>query len=422
MEWLNIFNFVIGLLFSLCYLYQYVYMIIACVRKPKRFPETDQRYRYAILISARNERAVIGQLLDSIRAQDYPAELIDTFVIADNCTDDTAEVAERHGATVYKRNDTANVGKGYALKFVFDRLKEEKGDCYYDGYFVIDADNLLEENYVSEMNKAFAAGHRVVTSYRNSKNYGDNWISSGYSLWFLREARHLNSVRFLLGTSCVVAGTGFLVSSEVIREQGGWKHFSMTEDTEFTAERMLMGERIAYCHDAVFYDEQPVKFSQSWRQRKRWAKGYLQVLARHGGKMTKAILHGNFSCFDLIMSLSPAFIISLVTIAVNLVSALVAAFVSPASVLPILLGLLTTALTAYALFFLVSLCTVILEWKRIRASAAKKILSVFTTPLFIATYIPISSSALFSKVEWKPIEHKIAVSVDELKQQKAKKR
>lgn len=422
MEWLNIFNFVIGLLFSLCYLYQYVYMIIACVRKPKRFPETDQRYRYAILISARNERAVIGQLLDSIRAQDYPAELIDTFVIADNCTDDTAEVAERHGATVYKRNDTANVGKGYALKFVFDRLKEEKGDCYYDGYFVIDADNLLEENYVSEMNKAFAAGHRVVTSYRNSKNYGDNWISSGYSLWFLREARHLNSVRFLLGTSCVVAGTGFLASSEVIREQGGWKHFSMTEDTEFTAERMLMGERIAYCHDAVFYDEQPVKFSQSWRQRKRWAKGYLQVLARHGGKMTKAILHGNFSCFDLIMSLSPAFIISLVTIAVNLVSALVAAFVAPASVLPILLGLLTTALTAYALFFLVSLCTVILEWKRIRASAAKKILSVFTTPLFIATYIPISASALFSKVEWKPIEHKIAVSVDELKQQKAKKR
>ena len=422
MEWLNIFNFVIGLLFSLCYLYQYVYMIIACVRKPKRFPETDQRYRYAVLISARNERAVIGQLLDSIRAQDYPAELIDTFVIADNCTDDTAEVAERHGATVYKRNDTANVGKGYALKFVFDRLKEEKGDCYYDGYFVIDADNLLEKDYVSEMNKAFAAGHRVVTSYRNSKNYGDNWISSGYSLWFLREARHLNSVRFLIGTSCVVAGTGFLVSSEIIREQGGWKHFSMTEDTEFTAERMLMGERIAYCHDAVFYDEQPVKFSQSWRQRKRWAKGYLQVLARLGGKMTKAILHGNFSCFDLIMSLSPAFIISLVTISVNLVAALVAAFVAPASVLPILLGLLTTALAAYALFFLVSLCTVILEWKRIRTSTAKKILSVFTTPLFIATYIPISASALFSKVEWKPIEHKVAVSVDELKQPKNNKR
>lgn len=415
MEWLNIFNFVIGLLFSICYLYQYVYMIIACVRKPRRFPATGKLYRYAILISARNERNVIGQLIDSIRAQDYPAELLETIVIADNCTDDTAEVALRHGATVYERNDTVKVGKGYALKFVFDRLKEEKGDRYYDGYFVIDADNLLEENYVTEMNKAFAAGHRIVTSYRNSKNYGDNWISSGYSLWFLREARHLNSVRFLLGTSCVVAGTGFLISGDVIREQGGWKHFSMTEDTEFTAECMLKGEKIAYCHDAVFYDEQPVKFSQSWRQRKRWAKGYLQVLARHGGKMLKASLHGNFSCFDLVMSLSPAFFISLVSLAVNLGAAAVAAIVAPASVLPILLGLLGTALTAYVLFLLVSLCTVILEWKRIRASTAQKILSVFTTPLFIATYIPISASALFSKVEWKPIEHKISVSVDDLK-------
>lgn len=421
MEWLNIFNFVIGLLFSLCYLYQYVYMILACVRKPKRFSETDKRFRYAILISARNEESVIGQLLDSIRSQDYPAELLDTIVIADNCTDKTAEVARIHGATVYERNDTVHVGKGYALKLAFDRLKAEKGLHYYDGYFVIDADNLLEPNYVSEMNKAFAAGHRVVTSYRNSKNYGDNWISSGYSLWFLREARHLNSVRFLLGTSCVVAGTGFLVSGDIIREQGGWKHFSMTEDTEFTAERMLKGERIAYCHDAIFYDEQPVKFSQSWRQRKRWAKGYLQVLARHGGKMLRAVIHGNFSCFDLIMSLSPAFFISLFTLAVNLIAAVVAAIVLPSAVLPILSGLLVTALTAYALFFLVSLCTVILEWKRIRATTAEKILSVFTTPLFIATYIPISASALFSKVEWKPIEHRVSVSVDDLKRGRSTK-
>lgn len=418
MEWLNAFNFIIGLIFTVCYLYQYVYMIIACVKKPHRFPKTEQHHRYAILISARNESRVIGQLIDSIRAQDYPAELLHTIVVADNCTDNTAEIAREHGATVYERNDEAHIGKGYALRFLLDRLKEEKGDRYYDGFFVIDADNLLRKDYVTEMNKAFSQGHRIVTSYRNSKNYGDSWISSGYSLWFLREVRHLNSVRFLLGTSCVVAGTGFLISSEIIREQGGWIHFLMTEDTELTADLMLKGEKIAYCHDAVFYDEQPVSLSQSWRQRLRWAKGYLQILRRYGGKMLKAILRGNFSCFDLIMSLSPAYIISLVTITVNLAAAAVAAFISPARIVPILLGLLTTAGVAYALFFVASLSVVLLEWKRIQASAFQKILSVFTTPLFIATYIPISAQALFSKVEWKPIDHSVQITIDELNEKK----
>ena len=418
MDWLTIFNAVIGVVFTLCYLYQYVYMIVSLLKKPKRFPETSDRHRYAILISARNESRVIGPLLDSIKAQDYPLELLDTFVIADNCTDDTAEIARRHGATVFIRNDSEHVGKGYALDFIFNRLFAEKGNAYYDAFFVIDADNLLEKNYVSEMNKAFCAGHRIVTSYRNSKNYGDNWISSGYSLWFLREVRHLNNVRFLLSTSCVVAGTGFLVSGEIIREMGGWKHFSMTEDTEFTASQMLKGEKIAYCHDAVFYDEQPVRLSQSWRQRLRWARGYLQVLRRYGGKLVAAILHGNFSCFDLIMSLSPAYIISILTLSVNLTAALVAALVSPASVAPILLGLLSTATIAYVLFLLVSLSVVILEWKRIRANAFQKILSVFTTPLFIATYIPISAQALFSKVEWKQIDHSVEISIDELNEKK----
>ena len=414
MAWLNTFNLVIGILFSICYLYQYVYMILAHVRKPKSFPETEARHRFAILSSARNEENVIGQLCDSIRAQDYPAELIDVYVIADNCTDATADIARAHGATVFVRNDPAHVGKGYALKLALDRIREEQGADAYDGYFVIDADNLLDKSYVSEMNKAFSAGHRVVTSYRNSKNYGDNWISAGYSLWFLREARHLNAVRHLLGTSCVVAGTGFLIHKDIFKEQGGWKHFLMTEDTEFTVEHILRGEKFAYCHDAVFYDEQPVKFSQSWRQRKRWAKGYLQVLRKYGGKMLKAIFTGNFSAFDMLMSLSPAYFISLLSVTVNVAAATYAAIAAQALLVPILLGLLSTAFGAYVLFFLAALSVVILEWKRIRASTLQKLLSVFTLPLFIATYIPISASALFTRVEWKPIEHTVGISIDDL--------
>ena len=421
MEWLNIFNLVIGVVFTVLYFYQYVYMIIACVKKPKTFPATEERHRYAILVSARNEESVIGNLCDSIKAQDYPSELLDVIVIADNCTDGTRAVAEAHGATVYERCDLSRIGKAYALKLAFERIFTEKGEDFYDGYFVIDSDNLLSPTYVSEMNKAFSAGHRIITSYRNSKNYGDNWISSGYALWFLREVRHLNNVRFRLGISCVVAGTGFLIHKDVIKRQGGWKHFSMTEDTEFTAEQMLLGERIAYCHDAVFYDEQPVKFSQSWKQRKRWAKGYLQVLGKYGGRLLLAGLRGSFACLDMILSMSTAFFISLISLTVNLLAAVYAAIFAPELVLPILTGLLVTALTAYILFFAVSLLTVVTEWKRIRASAWQKIRSAFTTPLFIATYIPVSASALFSRVDWQPIEHKVALSLEELEGKETKK-
>lgn len=416
MEWLNHFNFIIGLLFTLCYLYQYIYMLIALVKRPKKFPETEKRHRYAILIAARNEEAVIGQLCDSIRAQDYPPELIDICVVADNCSDGTKTVALSRGATVYERNDQNRVGKGYALEFLLESLKRDKGNTYYDAFIVIDADNLLDPHYVSEMNKAFSAGHRVITSYRNSKNYGDNWISSGYALWFLREARHLNNVRFLIGNSCMVSGTGFLLHRDILREENGWHWFSLTEDIEFTAELIRRGEKIAYCHDAMLYDEQPVKFGQSWRQRKRWAKGFLQVLHRHGGGLITGIFKkGGFSCFDMLMNLSPAFFLTTVSVFVNLTAALVAATTGQSALfLQILLDFGMTLLSAYLLLFCVGVITLLFEWKKIRASVPRKLWSLFTFPLFIFTYLPISISALFSKTSWKPIEHNVAISIADI--------
>ena len=186
---LNIVNIVIAALFMLCYSYQIVFIVISLIKKPKIYPETDERFKYAVLISARNEANVIDQLIDSIKKQDHPEELIDVYVIADNCTDNTADVARASGAYVVERFNKELIGKGYALSALFDHIRDTVGFDAYDGYFVIDADNILEPNYISEMNKCYAAGERLVTGYRNSKNFGDSWISQGYSVWFLREAR-----------------------------------------------------------------------------------------------------------------------------------------------------------------------------------------------------------------------------------------
>lgn len=241
-------NTVIYTLLTVLYFYQFIYIVIALIgeKRKKKQPEYEPKklHRFAFIIAARNENAVIGNLIKSIKAQNYPSELIDVVVVADNCTDNTAEIARSCGAIVYERFNKVLVGKGYALDYAFNKIKEDEGDyTAYDGYFIFDADNVIDRNYVREMNKTFDQGYRVVTSYRNSKNFDTNWITSGYSLWFCREAKYLNNPRMILKTSCAVSGTGFLTSSEIIKKNGGWKCNLLTEDIQFSVVNILEGRK-----------------------------------------------------------------------------------------------------------------------------------------------------------------------------------
>lgn len=404
---------VIGVLFLLCYAYQMLYIPLAFMNRRKPAPAKKQ-HRYAVLISARNEEAVIGQLLDSIHRQDYPKELVTAFVVADNCTDGTARAAHEAGAVVYERFDQCQKGKGYALHFLLGKIQEDWGDVF-DAYIVFDADNLLKPDYISRMNETFDEGHSIITSYRNSKNFGDNWVSAGYALWFLREAAFLNGPRSRLGISSVVMGTGFLFSRDIMHRYGGWPFHTLTEDTEFTAHSILQGERIAYCAEAEFYDEQPTQFRQSWRQRLRWAKGYIQVLRVDGLRLCKGIFSKNGpSCFDMLMSIFPAFFLTLCSVVVGTAATLLELALG-GDILPLLATFVSSFAVPYVLLLLVGAMTTASQWRHIHARPVQKILYTFTFPLFMLTYIPISIAAIFFKVEWKPIEHKVAVSITELR-------
>ncbi len=408
-------NYIMIGILIVCFANQVIYFFVPYFKKEKEH-SPGREHSFAVLVAARNEQNVIGQLIESIQLQDYPGDMVDIYVVADNCDDDTAKEAAKKGAFVYERFNRQEVGKGYALNFLLEHMKKDGRWERYDGFFVFDADNLLDKNYIKEMNRTFCDGYRVITSYRNTKNFGTNWLTSGYGLWFMHEAQWLNRARMLLHTSCAVSGTGFFFSREILEELGGWKFFLLTEDIEFTIYQMLKGERIGYCKDAVFYDEQPDKFIPSWNQRARWVKGYQQVFRAYGGQIAKAIFKKrNFSCFDMTMSIWPAFFLtafSLVTDAVLIIAGLAL----DRDIDFVLYNTVMNVVRTYIMAALLGLYTLITEWKNIYAGTGKKLLSIVTFPIFMFTFIPIAFVALVKKVEWKPIEHHCAVHVDHFRE------
>ena len=407
--WLTVFNIVnlcIGGLFVMCYFFQVLYLFIPfIIRMPKH--KEPKPHKLAVLVSARNEENVIGTLIDSIKAQDYPSELLTTVVIADNCTDKTAEVARSHGAVVYERFDTVNIGKGYALDFVLKKLSADFGDDAFDAFIVFDADNILTQNYITEINKTFSDGYEVVTCYRNSKNYGESWLAGGSGLWFIRDSRYLNGSRFRIGACPQVSGTGFLFSNKIKKmNDGGWPYHTLTEDYEFTCDCVTKGIKFGYCETAKFYDEQTATAKQSWNQRLRWTKGGLQAFAKHWRGLVKGLFSKNFiACYDMLMSIAPAYVISLFAVFFNIFGIITLSCLGyePHQTLIPFLG---NVLGAYLLLFSQSLVCTITEWRQIRAPFYKKILYAFTFPFFIFSYIPMAFVALFVKrIEWKPIPH-----------------
>lgn len=413
MEIIKLINYFIAVIFCVCYAYQFFYLIVPFLWKKKKHKEIIN-HKYAILISARNEEKVIGNLIETIKEQDYPQELIKIFVVADNCADKTAEVSRESGAIVFERFNQLQVGKGYALDYLLGKIEENYSTEKFDAYFVFDADNLLRQNYITEMNKTFCDGYDVITSYRNSKNYGDNWISAGYALWFLRESKYLNEARMHLGTSCAVSGTGFMFSQKVMEKYGGWKFFLLTEDIEFSVNNILNNFRIGYCGSAILYDEQPVKFSQSWHQRMRWSKGYLQVIGKYGGRLIKkAGMDLDFSAFDMTMVMMPAVILTVIGIVCNIYISVISLLAGKGLWIS-LESILEFTRNSYFMMYVLGLITTITEWKQIHTTTNKKILYTFTFPFFMMTYIPISFAAFFRKVEWKPIEHTQVKTLDEV--------
>ena len=276
--WKKIYD-IIGIILSVMVFHKAFYFVIGMFFT-RKFKKAQKNHKYGICIAARNEEKVIGNLIDSIHKQDYPSDLYTIFVIADNCTDKTAELCRKKGAIVYERFDTIHKTKGFALQFLFKQIERDYKTDSFEAFFIFDADNLLKSDYLSKMNDAFDSGCKIVTSYRNTKNFDENWISSNYALHWIRSIRTNHRARSVLRLATNIQGTGFLFSNEIVKD--GWKYTSLTEDRALTADAVAQGYQISYQDEAEFYDEQPTSLKIALRQRLRWSKGHLQAFAESG--------------------------------------------------------------------------------------------------------------------------------------------
>ncbi len=410
-----IFNLLLILGLPIFIYYFYFTMVsILGFRKYEEYPEAKKNNRIAAVIAARNEEKVIGYLIDSIKKSNYPNDLLDVWVIPNNCTDQTEQVAINHNALVYNPRIQVK-SKGDALKDFFNFIL--KNNDIYDAFCVFDADNLVDKNFFLEMNKVIEDGYLVAQGYRESKNPRDSWISGSQSIFYWVQNRFLNGSRRAFHMSAILNGTGFMVTSKLLKEIG-FNTFTMTEDIEFSTQCILRNHRIAFVAKSIVYDEHPVDFDVSWNQRKRWSTGIIQVLYNYSGEIFKKLIKTKqWIYFDLLVYLITPYV-QVISFAYTIASILVYILISIGS------GYIITPVTLAIWFNIISIITTFLsafisvkvEHHKVKCCLTK---TYFAFWWFITSWTFINIEVFFNPItNWEPIKHEKSVSLNDLELQK----
>ena len=410
MEYLYIIQQALVWVLTIFWLYQLMISICSLVKLKEKPLLIDKNHRFMAIIPAHNEEAVVGNLIESLKNQDYPKDLYDIYVIADNCTDNTAKIAREKGAIVYERFDSEKKTKGYALQwFLQQKIKE---DAPYDAFFVFDADNIVDKGFIKAMNKKLCQGEDVVQGYRDIKNPTDSWVTAGYAIFYWTMHRFYHLARYNLGLSPLLNGTGFMVKFDVIKPNG-WDTQTLTEDIEFSLKRIIKGRKLGWATDAIVYDEQPVGFRQSWSQRTRWSVGHIQCIQKYTKELAKGVKKYktlmNFDGLLYILGSIPMFVVTLILLLINAIMYLnngmttmdllanYARYIIPTFFLPILSGILIMKLD--------------------KRPIKPMIKGLLCYPLFLGSWLLINFKVLFKRdTKWEKIDHVRDIKISDVQE------
>ena len=394
---------------TIFWLYQLLISLCSLVKLKDKPLLEEKENRFMAIIPAHNEEMVIGNLIESLKKQNYPKDKYDIYVIADNCTDITKKVAEDAGAIVYERRSSMEERtKGHALQwFLRQKIAE---NAQYDAFCVFDADNIVDENFLLNMNKKLCQGEEVVQGYRDIKNPTDSWVSAGYAIFYWMMNRFYHLARYNLGLSPLINGTGFMVKFDVIKPNG-WETQTLTEDIEFSLQRIIAGKKLGWATDAIVYDEQPVGFKQSWSQRSRWTVGHIQCMGIYTKQLAEAVKEKktamNFDGLLYIVGSIPMFIITLLLLSVNFILYMTKTFTAAQLVENYARYLIPTFLLPIG----TALIIMILDRKPIKPM----IKGLLCYPLFLGSWLLINFKCLFKReTKWEKIDHMRDIKIHEV--------
>lgn len=351
--------------------------------------------RFAVVICAHDEENVIGNLLENLQSQNYPAEKFHVFVLADHCKDGTVKKAKAFAnVTVWQRTGGERSGKGAVLNWGMEKILQKQND--FDRVLFFDADNQIRPDFLQQMNGAFLAGAEIVTGRRLTENPFDSLISQWYTLYWAVVNSLYNRPRQNLGLSSMLSGTGFAFRMELL-QGSGWKTYSLSEDIEFTFLENLKGHCVTYLNDAIFYDEQPVRLSVMWTQLRRWCTGDFQIAFRYFGQWVKAFVKNpSWRLWDIFMGVGMTVFFGLTAVSYLIHGALL-----------IWQGQLGVLVVSTLLSYVATISVGFAAAAKSSWPVKKLLPGILTFPVFYSLFSYISLQSLFfPQKKWVRIEHK----------------
>lgn len=394
MNFLNIILIVISAVVAMFTIYVLI-PALGGFKKPTNYKSSNNKAKFGILIAARNEEKVIGNLIESLKAQTYPKEKMDIFVLLNNSSDKTKEIAQSYDVNIYECHENIK-SKGDALSEFFDTDYVNQ----YDAFCVFDADNVADKYFVEKMNDAFQSGVTLAQGYRDSKNPKDSWLTSSYSIYFWALSKFLSCAHDNMNLTAFISGTGCMVSSKIIKKLG-FNVTSITEDLEFTVQNVLDGTKVKFINDAKFYDEHTTSFYLSLIQRKRWTTGMFECSVKYSGALLKkAFKEKNFTCFDLFMHmLFP--VIQLLTL-ISYILLLIILLIT----LPIIKALLYVFMTLAATFVFILIIALLVPALVNKKLSVLNAATPFLFWLFLLSYLILNAICIFApSKKWTEITH-----------------
>ncbi|MEK4052828.1 glycosyltransferase family 2 protein [Paenibacillus sp. FSL F4-0087] len=394
---------------ALLAVYQFTFSLFGLIKKKKKkhYPATKS---FAVLVAAHNEEQVIGALMENLKQLDYPEDLYDVFVICDNCTDGTAQIVRQHGLNACVRTNADLRGKGYAIEWMLKYLW--KLPRQYDAVVMFDADNLVDRNFLLEMNDDLCNGSRVIQGYIDTKNPEDSWITAAYgvSYWYINRLWQLS--RHNLNMANFLGGTGMCFETNLLKEIG-WGATSLVEDLEFTMRSVQRNVYPVFNYDAKVFDEKPLTFKASARQRLRWMQGHFTVARRYFFPLLwQSIKERSLVKFDLAVYGANVYVVLLTFLMTAVLWVDTAIFSGPhiANIygyFPLWVGFVAIGLNV--LTFLLSMA---LE----KVTFSKVYLYLILFPIYLLSWYPITFYAFFTQnnKQWSHTQHTRVVRLDEV--------